>query len=290
MVKDATSSAMLGTATTTTGGAFSGSVTIKSPSRMVNFSTTGISGYQDSTTSFTLYCGSNAVGDLSPMPNVNHAPTINSIGNQTYCGLGSQTVNLSGISDGDGGTQTITITATSSNTSQIPNPSVTYTSPNTTGSLTINPNSAALNNCATPVTISVKITDSGGISCGGTDHVVKTFTVSLVDPATTPTLNPIANVGPILAGSLNQTVSLSGIGGGICHTTGAALSVSAASSAPSVSSVLSVSYTPNNSTGSVVVSIGSPGTATITVAVSDSNAGRCGSNNVKTQTFTVTVV
>ena len=46
-----------------------------------------------------------------------------------------QTINLTGIAAGGSETQTLTVTATSSNPALIPNPTVTYTSPNATGSL-----------------------------------------------------------------------------------------------------------------------------------------------------------
>jgi hypothetical protein len=64
-VKDATSSAVLGTATTTTGGAFSGSVTITSPSQSVKLTTTSIPGYTDSSTGKMFSCGSNTVGNVT---------------------------------------------------------------------------------------------------------------------------------------------------------------------------------------------------------------------------------
>jgi hypothetical protein len=53
---------------------------------------------------------------------------------------GPQTVSLSGISTGaPNETQTLTVTATSSNTALIPHPTVNYTSPNATGTLTFTP-------------------------------------------------------------------------------------------------------------------------------------------------------
>jgi Ca2+-binding RTX toxin-like protein len=50
-----------------------------------------------------------------------------------------QTVSLTGISDSVGGNRPISVTATSSNTSLVPNPIVSYVSPNTTGSLVFAP-------------------------------------------------------------------------------------------------------------------------------------------------------
>jgi hypothetical protein len=116
---------------------------------------------------------------------------------------------------------------------------------------------------------------------------VRTFTVVVVQP-TTPTLNAIGNVGPIVQGGANQAVNLSGIGPGSCNVSGS-LSVSASSNNRGVSDVVSVNYTNPHTTGSIVISIGSAGTATITVTVTDTNPAHCG-GTTKTQTFTVTVV
>lgn len=223
------------------------------------------------------------------------APTLNTLSNLTYCGdPGAVTVSLSGITDGMGGSATpIVVTATSSSTVNVPTPTVTYTSPNTTGSIQFTPKTG-LNNCATPVTISVKVANGCNTGTrGGTNSVVKTFTVVVVQP-TAPTLNTPGNVGPIGHGSANQTVSLSGIGPGTCETafgssvTGCTLSGS--SSAPTVAAIVSFGTISGAGASSVVVSIGVAGTATISVTVTDPNGSRCGWTNTVTRTFTVTVV
>ena len=72
---------------------------------------------------------------------VNQPPTLNALSNVTINeNAGLQTVNLSGISSGaTNEVQTLTVTAVSSKTGLIPNPTVNYTSPNTTGTLTFTP-------------------------------------------------------------------------------------------------------------------------------------------------------
>ncbi|MEK7678285.1 MAG: Ig-like domain-containing protein, partial [Verrucomicrobiota bacterium] len=72
---------------------------------------------------------------------VNDAPTLAAISNPAAIleDASLQTVNLSGISAGGGESQVLTVTASSSNPGLIPNPSVTYTSPNATGSLSYTP-------------------------------------------------------------------------------------------------------------------------------------------------------
>jgi hypothetical protein len=292
-VMDSTTSAVLGTATTGTGGAFSGTVDIESPSRAVEFITTGVPNYQDLHHSATLSCGSNAVGNLSPTPIIPNAPTLTALSNQTYCGdPGTVTISLTGITDGNANTLLpITITATSTSTFNIPTPGVTYTSPNSAGSIQFTPR-AGLSNCGSPVTISVAVTNSGSTTCGGSNKLVRTFQVVVVQPST-PTLNNPGNLGPIAAGSAHQTVSLSGIGPGIGETClGSSVTgctISASSSAPSVAGIVSTSGPTSGGTGTLVISIGSAGTATITVTVTDPNASHCGTNRFS-RTFTVTVV
>ena len=72
---------------------------------------------------------------------MNDAPTLAVVSNPAAVleDAGLQTVNLGGISAGGGESQVLTVTASSSNTGLIPNPSVTYTSPSATGSLSYTP-------------------------------------------------------------------------------------------------------------------------------------------------------
>ncbi|MDW8308642.1 MAG: fibronectin type III domain-containing protein, partial [Verrucomicrobiales bacterium] len=67
-----------------------------------------------------------------PNPYVNYPPTLDPIANRTINeDAGPQTVTLTGISSGHSNeVQTLTVTATSSNPALIPNPTVSYTSPN----------------------------------------------------------------------------------------------------------------------------------------------------------------
>ncbi len=72
---------------------------------------------------------------------VNVAPTLNPITSPApvFENSGQQTIDLGGITAGAGRQQTLTVTATSNNTALIPNPTVSYISPATTGSLTYTP-------------------------------------------------------------------------------------------------------------------------------------------------------
>jgi ELWxxDGT repeat protein len=88
---------------------------------------------------------------------------------------------LTGISAGPGESQTLTITATSDNPALIPNPTIDYTSPNSTGTLSFQP----LPDQFGTATITVTIKDDGGTANGGIDIFTRTFTVN-VTPVNDP--------------------------------------------------------------------------------------------------------
>jgi hypothetical protein len=210
---------------------------------------------------------------------VNNPPTLNSLANLTINeGAGLQTVNLSGISSGAANeNQTLTVTASSSNTGLIPAPAVSYTSPNSTGSLSFTPAATAFGTA----TITVTVND------GGTSNniVTQTFTVTVNPVNQPPTLNSLANLTINESAGL-QTVNLSGITSGAANEN-QTLTVTATSSSTALIPNPAVSYTSPNSTGSLSFTpvATSYGTATITVTVNDGGT----SNNIVTQSFTVTV-
>ena len=71
---------------------------------------------------------------------LNEAPTLDAINPVNILeNAGQQTVNLTGISSGNAGKEALTVTATSNNTALIPNPTVNYTSPNSTGTISFAP-------------------------------------------------------------------------------------------------------------------------------------------------------
>jgi len=89
---------------------------------------------------------------------ISRPPTINSIAAITIpVDAGLQTVNLNGITDGGEGDQNLTVTATSSAPEFIPNPTVSYTSPNAMGVLKFTPAAGQIGTA----TITVTVKDSG---------------------------------------------------------------------------------------------------------------------------------
>ena len=221
---------------------------------------------------------------------VNAPPTITPIPSQPGVleNGGPQTINLFGISDGLGDVgQTVKITATSSNPSLIPNPSITYTNPNTTGTLTFTPVAYGIGTAK----ITVTLMDNGGTANNGIDTTVTSFNVTVNAVNQPPQLTAIPNQGPILENAPGvQTVSLAGITDGIGDT-GQSLTVTATTNKTSLITNPTVVYTSPANTGTLSYSVqpNASGTGTITVTVTDN--GPTGGANVNTfsQTFTVTV-
>jgi hypothetical protein len=210
---------------------------------------------------------------------VNDAPTLDSIANPAAIAedSGQRSVILNGISAGGDENQTLTVTATSDNTALIPTPSVTYTSPNTTGSVLYTP----VANMSGTATITVTVND--GQAANNTFSRTFLVTVNAVNDA--PTLDGITNPAAIAEDSGLQTINLTGITAGPFESQ--ALVVTATSNNTALIPHPTVSYTSPNTTGSLGYTpvANANGSATITVTVNDQQA----SNNAVSRTFTVTV-
>ncbi len=108
---------------------------------------------------------------------VNDAPTLNAISDPAAIPVNSalQTINLSGIGAGAAESQTLMVTASSNNTGLIPNPTVTYASPNATGSIAYTP-VASLTGSAM---VTVTVMDNGGTANGGVNQTSRMFNVTV---------------------------------------------------------------------------------------------------------------
>ncbi len=108
------------------------------------------------------------------------------------------TVSFTGVADGDfHASQVLTITATSNNTSLIPNPTVTYTSPDTSGTITFKPAPDMIGTAKLTITVS----DNGGSSNGGIDTVSTSFIVT-VNPIVPDSFKPTkTNIGGVIQGT-----------------------------------------------------------------------------------------
>jgi hypothetical protein len=220
---------------------------------------------------------------------VNDAPTLDPISNVTvFEDAPEQTVNLSGIAAGQTNEagQALSVVAVSSNPSLVPNPTVTYTSPDATGTLAFTP---AANQTGT-ATITVTVTDNGGTANGGVNAFQRTFTVT-IDPVNDgPTLNQPANV-VLNEDAAEQTVTLTGITAGPANENGQGLAVTAVSDNTGLIPNPAVTYTSPGSAGTLKFTpvANASGTATITVTVTDDAGTANGGVNSFVQMFTVTV-
>ena len=210
---------------------------------------------------------------------VNNAPTLNSLANRTINeGAGQQTVSLAGISSGAANEDdTLVVTATSSNTGLIPNPTVNYTSPNATGSITFAPVAYGYGSA----TITVTVNDGAATS----NTVSRTFTVTVNSVNQAPTLDSLADL-TINQDAGQQTINLAGITSGATNES-QTLTVTAVSSKTSLIPDPSVTYASPSTTGLIrFTSVASAyGSATITVTVNDGGAN----NNTVSRSFNVTV-
>jgi hypothetical protein len=222
---------------------------------------------------------------------VNDLPTLAAISDPAAIDedAGAQTISLTGISAGGGESQTLAVTAVSGNPGLIPDPTVSYTSANTTGSLGYTP----VANANGTATITVTVTDDGGTANGAVNTVSRTFTVTVTAVNDTPTLTAITDPTAILEDGGAQTINLTGIsaGGGESQT----LAVTVVSSNPGLIPDPTVSYTSPGTTGSLSYTplADQSGSAIITVTVVDggldNDLNTSSDNATVTQTFTVTV-
>ena len=119
--------------------------------------------------------------------NTNNPPTLNTLADLTLAeDAPQQTVALTGIGNGGEPGQAVTITATSDNPALVPNPSIAYFSPTSTGTLRLQPAPDAFGSCL------ITVTASDGQPQNST--VVRTFRVMVSPVNDAPTLDAITDV------------------------------------------------------------------------------------------------
>lgn len=225
---------------------------------------------------------------------VNDAPTLDVLsGVSTNEDDGEQTVNLTGISAGDGETQPLLITAVSDSTSLIPDPTVTYSSPGSIGTLAFTP----VPNQNGTATITVTVVDGGFDNDLTTpdDNGTTSRTVSIaVAPVNDrPTLDALSNV-MVNEGDPEQAVNLIGMSAGDGETQ--VLSVTAVSDNAGLIPDPVGDFDGQSSLGTLKFTPVADqfGTATITVTVEDGGVDNLlettGDNAIVSQTFEVTVL
>ena len=210
----------------------------------------------------------------------NDPPTLDAIPDPAAIleDAGAQSVNLSGITAGGGETQVLTVTAISNNVALIPNPTVTYTSPNATGSLAYTPVANAFGTAI----VTVRVTDDG------TAFVERSFTVTVTAVNDAPSFTAGANQ-TVLEDAGPQTVVAwaTAISPGPLESDTLTFVVTdntnpgLFSTAPDVAANGTLTYTP---------AAGASGIASLTLRLTD-NGGTAngGVSQSATQVFTITV-
>ena len=213
--------------------------------------------------------------------NVDDSPTLDAIPDPAAINedAGLQTITLAGISAGAGETSGLVVTASSSNPTLIPNPAVTYTSPNATGSLSYTP----VANTSGSAVITVAVSDGGAVT------TQRTFTVVVNEVNDAPTFTPGADQ-TVTEDAPAQTVAnfLGTVSAGpnegsqvVTVTIDNVTNPSLFSAGPAIGPTGVLTYTP---------AAEQFGVATVTYTVSD-NGGTAngGVDSVGPQTFTITL-
>jgi hypothetical protein len=184
-----------------TSGSYTGQVSVAASqtSATVNNLTPGLTYYFVVTAKDTSNVESDPSNQISytvPAVNANTPPTLNAPANLTIArNAGLQTVNLSGITSGAANeVQTLTVTAASSNPSLIPTPSVTYTSPGTTGTLRFTPVANASGNANVTVTVRDNAASNNVVTRSFVVTVSSSGTVPMVRVRVTPSRQVVLTV------------------------------------------------------------------------------------------------
>jgi hypothetical protein len=207
--------------------------------------------------------------------NINAPPTLDPIANVILAeDASTQIVSLTGIGPGGGdASQPLTITASSSNPSLIPNPTVAYVSPNTTGSLTFTP----VQNVTGSATITLTVNDGQSAN----NIFTRTFTVTVTG------LNDPPAISNIPDRTISQNASSGPIGFTVTDVESPlnSLLLSAASSNPMLlpASAIVFGGSGSNRTVNVTPAQFQSGSAMITITVRDAEGG------IAADSFTLTV-
>lgn len=193
----------------------------------------------------------------------NVPPTINAISNFTVCqDVGTQAISLSGIGDGSTNeSQNLSVTATSGNLTLMPNPTISYTSPGSTGTLSYKPNTGLSGTAV----ITVTVNDNWSVN----NLTTRTFTIT-VKPKP-GAAGAISGSSPICAGLTTQSYSIAAT----TNTTGYTWSVPAG-----------FTVTAGGGTNNVTVSTTSL-TTTGTMTVYAINTNGCGNGTSSTRSIQV---
>ncbi len=197
---------------------------------------------------------------------------------------GLQTINLSGITNGDGDSEGLSIIASSSKTLLIPDPDVNYISAETSGTVSFRPEPDM--NGAT--TLFMTLLDEGGTARNNGDQSATLSLNVTVEPVNDPPSINVPEDTKFTSYVPQYVVTIDGIRDGDPELD-QQLTVTATSSDEAIVSP-EVSYIPGEESGSLVLNLYEQhGTATIEVTVHDDGGTSNGGTDTTTVTFDVTM-
>ncbi|MCA9122258.1 MAG: hypothetical protein KDB11_18845 [Planctomycetales bacterium] len=146
---------------------------------------------------------------------VNDAPTLLSVDDVTVGeDAPEQTVALTGISAGGGESQPLSILATSDNVSLIANPTVVYTSGDTSGSLRFTPTADLSGSAIITVTLTDGGLDQNLTTTSDNGVTQRSFTITVQAVNDVPTIDATADLPALSEDASEQIVSLHGLSAG----------------------------------------------------------------------------
>ena len=126
---------------------------------------------------------------------VNDVPLLDQPGDLTIAeDAAQQTVNLTGIAAGGGESQPLRVTASSSNLGLIPNPSVSYTSAASTGSISFTPVADQSGTAVITITVEDGGLDGNLTTAGDNLTFSRSLTVTVTAVNDVPTINTVADL------------------------------------------------------------------------------------------------
>lgn len=223
----------------------------------------------------------------------NQAPTLDLINDRTINeDAAEQVIDLTGITAGGTDSQALRVTAVSSQTSLIPDPQVTYTSAENTGSLHFTPTGNQHGTVQITVTVEDAGDDGNLDSSGDNATFTRTFDVTVTPVNDDPLLDSLNDI-TIGEDAGEQTVTLNGISPGLNETE--LVRITAISNNPTLIPDPTISHTAGNANGSLKFTStnNQHGTAQISVVVEDAgddgDLNSAADNLSVTRTFNVTV-
>lgn len=218
---------------------------------------------------------------------VNDPPTLDAIPKPQaiFENSETQTIPLNGVTAGPGENQVLSIVATSDNPELVPNPTVSYTSPQNSGYITYKP----AQNKFGKANITITVKDNGSGESPHINTVSRTFEVEVLWVNKAPTLDEISNPSTIQHSAGEQTIPLTGISAGMNDEQ--VISVTAVSDNNTIIQNLSIEYVSPSSTGILKFSPvpDQVGEANISVVVMDNGPDLTPHVNSFSRTFKVKI-